>query len=234
MTRSKFLPDNFTLALIGTVVIASLLLCRGIVAIGFNGLTTFAIGLLFFLYGAKLSREAIVAGITHWRLHAVVLLSTFALFPLLGLALKPIVAPFVTPSLYTGIRFLCMLSSTVESSIAFTSMAKGNVPVAVCAALVSSLLGIFITLALVGILVADGGGHAGSAWDTVGKIVLQLLVPFVAGQMSRPLVGRLIDTHREMLKFVDQGSILMVVCVAFSEAVNEGIWHTVSGQRFVD
>lgn len=234
MTRSKFLPDNFTLALIGTVVIASLLLCRGIVAIGFNGLTTFAIGLLFFLYGAKLSREAIVAGITHWRLHAVVLLSTFALFPLLGLALKPIVAPFVTPSLYTGIRFLCMLSSTVESSIAFTSMAKGNVPAAVCAALVSSLLGIFITLALVGILVADGGGHAGSAWDTVGKIVLQLLVPFVAGQMSRPLVGRLIDTHREMLKFVDQGSILMVVCVAFSEAVNEGIWHTVSGQRFVD
>lgn len=228
MARPKLLPDNFTLALVGTVIIASLLPCRGTVAIGFNWLTNFAIGLLFFLHGAKLSREAIVSGATHWRLHLVVLLSTFAMFPLLGLALKPILTPLVTPELYMGILFLCTLPSTVQSSIAFTSMAKGNVPAAVCSASASSLLGIFITPALVGLVVHSHGATTGSPWHTVGNITLQLLVPFIAGQALRPAIGKWIDRNRAMLKFVDQGSILLVVYVAFSEAVNEGIWHSMS------
>ena len=102
MARPKLLPDNFTLALVGTVIVASLLPCRGTVAVGFNWLTNVAIGLLFFLHGAKLSREAIISGATHWRLHLVVLLSTFVMFPLLGLALKPVLTPLVTPAALHG------------------------------------------------------------------------------------------------------------------------------------
>jgi solute carrier family 10 (sodium/bile acid cotransporter), member 7 len=228
MARPKLLPDNFTLALVGTVIVASLLPCRGTVAVGFNWLTNVAIGLLFFLHGAKLSREAIISGATHWRLHLVVLLSTFVMFPLLGLALKPVLTPLVTPQLYMGILFLCTLPSTVQSSIAFTSMAKGNVPAAVCSASASSLLGIFITPLLVGLVVSNHGATTGSPWHTVGNIVLQLLVPFIAGQLLRPAIGKWIDRNRSVLKFVDQGSILLVVYVAFSEAVNEGIWHSMS------
>src|SRR6201996_5797441 len=161
MARPKLLPDNFTLALAGTVIVASFLPCRGSVAVAFNWITNIAIGLLFFLHGAKLSREAIVAGATHWRLHLLVLLSTFVLFPALGVALKPLLSPLVTPALYTGILFLCTLPSTVQSSIAFTSMAKGNVPAAVCSASASSLLGIIVTPVLVGLTMsthAAGGG----------------------------------------------------------------------------
>jgi solute carrier family 10 (sodium/bile acid cotransporter), member 7 len=226
MARPKLLPDNFTLALVSTVILASFLPCRGNVATAFNWITNVAIGLLFFLHGAKLSREAIIAGATHWRLHLVVLLSTFALFPLLGLALRPVLTPLVTPALYTGILFLCTLPSTVQSSIAFTSMAKGNVPAAVCSASASSLLGIFITPALVGLLISSHGATTGSPWHTVGSIVMQLLVPFVAGQLLRPVIGKWIDKRKAVLKYVDQGSILLVVYVAFSEAVNEGIWHS--------
>ena len=127
MTRPKFLPDNFTLAMIVTIVAASLFPCTGQGAVIFNGITHAGVSLLFFLHGAKLSREAVVAGITHWRLHLLVLLCTFALFPLLGLALKPLLMPLVTPDLYLGILFLCMLPSTVQSSIAFTAAARGNV-----------------------------------------------------------------------------------------------------------
>src|SRR6266702_8620202 len=227
MTRPKFLPDNFTLALVGTVILASLLPCRGAAALGFNWLTNIAVGLLFFLHGAKLSREAIVSGMTHWRLHIVVLLSTFALFPLLGLALKPVLTPLVTPALYMGILFLCTLPSTVQSSIAFTSIAKGNVPAAVCSASASSLLGIFITPALVSVIVTSQAASGTSPWHTVWNIVLQLLVPFVAGQLLRPMIGGWIDRNRGVLKFVDQGSILLVVYAAFSEAVNEGLWHQI-------
>ena len=228
MARPKFLPDNFTLCLVGTVTLASFLPVHGQAAAAFNWVTNIAVGLLFFLHGAKLSREAIIAGATHWRLHLVVLLSTFALFPLLGLALKPVLAPLVTPALYAGVLFLCTLPSTVQSSIAFTSIAKGNVPAAVCSASASSLLGIFVTPALVSVIVTNQAASGGaSPWHTVGNIVLQLLVPFVAGQLLRPLIGKWIEKNRGVLKFVDQGSILLVVYGAFSEAVNEGLWHTI-------
>ncbi|RZF27602.1 bile acid:sodium symporter [Paraburkholderia sp. UYCP14C] len=228
MARPKFLPDNFTLCLVGTVILASFLPVHGQAAVGFNWVTNIAVGLLFFLHGAKLSREAIIAGATHWRLHLVVMLSTFALFPLLGLALKPILSPLVTPSLYAGVLFLCTLPSTVQSSIAFTSIAKGNVPAAVCSASASSLLGIFVTPALVSVIVTNQAASGGaSPWHTIGNIVLQLLVPFVAGQLLRPLIGKWIEKNRGVLKFVDQGSILLVVYGAFSEAVTEGLWHTI-------
>ena len=227
MARPKLLPDNFTLCLIGTVIFASLLPVHGQAAQAFNWVTDIAVGLLFFLHGAKLSREAIIAGATHWRLHLVVLLSTFALFPILGLVLKPLLSPLVTPALYAGILFLCTLPSPVQSSIAFTSIAKGNVPAAVCSASASSLLGIFITPALVSVIVTNQAASGGSPWHTVWNIVLQLLVPFVAGQLLRPMIGGWIERNRAVLKFVDQGSILLVVYGAFSEAVNEGLWHQI-------
>src|SRR5688572_30402003 len=100
MKRPRFLPDNFMLLLLGTVALASLLPAQGAVAQGLGGVTTAAVSLLFFLHGAKLSRAAIIAGISHWRLHLMVVGATFALFPLLGWALKPVLSPLVTPDLY--------------------------------------------------------------------------------------------------------------------------------------
>jgi sodium/bile acid cotransporter 7 len=228
MKLQKLIPDKFTLALVCTVVFATLLPCRGSAATAFNWLTDAAIALLFFLHGAKLSREAIVAGATNWKLHAAVFGSTFVLFPLLGVALHPILGKFVQPWLYVGVLFLCTLPSTVQSSIAFTSMAKGNVPAAVCSASASSLIGIFLTPALVSMIVSSHASGGGSSFSTVGDIVLQLFVPFVAGQLLRPVIGRWIDARKELLRFVDQGSIVLIVYVAFSEAVNEGIWHQLS------
>ena len=153
MTRPRFLPDNFTLLLIVSVLLASLLPCQGTVAVGLNHLTNIGISLLFFLHGAKLSREAALAGLTHWRLHLTVLAATFAIFPILGLVLRPVLEPMVTPALYLGFLFICVLPSTVQSSIAFTSVAHGNIPAAVCAASASSIIGIFITPLLVGLLI---------------------------------------------------------------------------------
>ncbi|SAL71761.1 bile acid:sodium symporter [Caballeronia arvi] len=227
MAPKKLLPDAFTLSLLGTVALASILPVHGPFVASFNLLTNIAVGLLFFLHGAKLSREAIVAGATHWRLHITVLLSTFAVFPLVGLLLKPIMSPLVTAQLYTGVLFLCTLPSTVPSSIAFTSIARGNVSAAVCSASASSLLGIFITPALVGLLLTNNSGSGVSPWHTVWNIVLQLLVPFIAGQLLRPVIGTWVDRNKSTLKFVDQGSILLVVYGAFSEALMEGLWHRI-------
>jgi sodium/bile acid cotransporter 7 len=224
MPRPRFLPDNFTLMLIACVVLASILPCQGIVAVGFNQLTNVAISVLFFLHGAKLSREAAMAGLTHWRLHLTVLAATFVLFPIFGVVLRPLLEPLVTPALYIGFLYICVLPSTVQSSIAFTSMAHGNIPAAVCSASASSLIGIFITPLLVGLMVMphSGGFDSGSA---VMQIVLLLLVPFIAGQIARRWMYSWIQRHPILVKIVDQGSILLVVYTAFSEALNEGLWH---------
>ena len=225
----RLIPDAFTAWLLCTVALASVLPSQGQTAQVLGKVTVAAIGLLFFLHGAKLSREAMLSGLTNWRLHLVVLASTFVMFPLLGLAMKPVVSGVLPPELYVGILFLCTLPSTVQSSIAFTSVARGNVAAAVCSASASNFVGIFVTPLLVGMLIVQGASvPGGSPLDAVLSIVEQLLLPFLAGQFLRPWIGAWVDRHKPMLKIVDQGSILLVVYTAFSESVNEGLWHKLS------
>jgi len=221
---TRFLPDRFIMLLMLTVVIASIVPARGIGLVTFGWLTNLAVALLFFLHGARLSREAIIAGMTHWRLHGTIFTVTFVLFPLIGLALQPVLQPLVTPELYTGILFLCCLPATVQSAIALTAVARGNVPAAVCSASVSSLVGIFVTPLLVGLVIANAAA-APISFDAVLKIMVQLLLPFLLGQFMRRWIGSWVAARKSMLKIVDQGSILLVVYTAFSEAVNEGLWR---------
>ncbi|MEO6352522.1 MAG: bile acid:sodium symporter family protein [Oxalobacteraceae bacterium] len=224
MARPRFLPDDFTLALILVVIVASIFPCEGQVAVVFDRITSFAIGMLFFFHGAKLPRDAVLAGMRHWRLHLTVLACTFLMFPVLGILLKPLLMPLVTPELYLGILFLCMLPSTVQSSIAFTAVARGNVAAAVVSASASNLIGIFLTPLLVSLLVVAGDANHSSI-DSVISIALQLLLPFVAGQIARKWIGRWVDRHKSGLKFIDQGSILLVVYTAFSASVGQGLWE---------
>ena len=223
----RFLPDTFTILLVCTVILASLLPISGEPAEWFGLATKIAIGLLFFLHGARLSRDVVLAGLLHWRLHLVILGATFILFPLLGLAAGLLPSSLLPPALYTGILFLCVLPSTVQSSIAFTSMAGGNVPAAICAASASNIFGMFLTPLLVGLLFS-AGGHGGFSFDALEQILLQLLAPFLLGQILQPWIGDFIRARKKLLMPVDRGSILMVVYLAFSEAVTEGLWHTFS------
>lgn len=224
----RFLPDLFTTLLMVAVLIATVLPVHGIAADYFGIATDLAIALLFFLHGARLSRDVVIAGMLHWRLHLTILLMTFAIFPLLGLTAGLIPSDILAPPLYMGILFLCVLPSTVQSSIAFTSMAGGNVPAAVVAASASNLLGMFLTPLLIGLMLTTSGEGAGFSPDALEKIMLQLLAPFVLGQILQPWIGDWIRARKKMLAPVDRGSILMVVYLAFSDAVIEGIWRTFS------
>ncbi|MDE1914921.1 MAG: bile acid:sodium symporter [Sphingomonadales bacterium] len=221
ISRIKSALDPYIIALLCTVALASILPARGTVATGFEWAANAGIVLLFFLHGAKLSREAIVAGAGHWRLHLAVLAVTFVLFPLLGLAVRAI--PGLPVLIASGMLFLTLLPSTVQSSIAFTSIARGNVAAAVCSASFSNILGLFVTPLLAGLLM--GGAGAQLSASSVEKIVAQLLLPFLAGHLLRPVVGRFITRHKSLVGYVDRGSILLVVYTAFSAAVIGGLWH---------
>lgn len=216
--------DPFTITLITVVLLASFFPAEGGFVPFFEGLTTAAIALLFFMHGAKLSREAIIAGGSHWRLHLWVMCSTFVVFPVLGVLFAWWAPVNVDPMLYTGFLYLCILPATVQSAIAFTSLAGER-----CRRRVFRFglqpAGYFLSPLLVG-LVMNMHGAEGSL-EQVGKIMLQLLLPFVLGHLSRPWIGNWVSRHKKWIAKTDQSSILLVVYSAFSEAVVNGIWHKV-------
>lgn len=216
--------DPYLLLLVGTVFLASVLPARGIWADIAGGMADVGIALLFFLHGARLSRQAILDGARAWKLHLTVAAVTFVLFPLVGLAVNAI--PGLEPSLATGVLYLTLLPSTVQSSIAFTAIAGGNVAAAVCSASFSNLAGIFITPLLTALLIT--GKSQGFSMDPVVSIATQLLLPFLAGHFLRPWIGSFVTRHKQVLGYVDRGSILLVVYTAFGAAVLEGLWHKVS------
>jgi sodium/bile acid cotransporter 7 len=224
---SRLRLDPYIVAIVGMVGLATVLPCRGQGAVVMDYATDVSIALLFFLYGGRLSRQAVVAGITHWRLQVVVALSTFVLFPALGLMTAYLTRSFISPALAIGVVFLSVLPSTVQSSIAFTSIARGNVAAAICCASLSNLVGVVVTPVLVAVLLSTRG--QGVSFDAVRDIMLQLFFPFVAGQMLRRWISGWLTRNRGILSYVDRGTILLVVYVAFSKGVVNGIWHQVTG-----
>src|ERR1700678_4456923 len=179
--------DKFLAAILLTVALATVMPARGEAAVAFGWITDAAIALLFFMHGAQLSPEVALRGARQWRLHVMVFLSTFALFPLLGIAVRRLVPGLLIPPLSAGLILLTPLRSTVQASIVFTSVAGGNVPAAVCSASASSLLGVFLTPLIAGFLLSGHGADL-SMGSLIG-IVVQLLLPFVAGLFAGPLVG---------------------------------------------
>jgi sodium/bile acid cotransporter 7 len=223
---SRLPIDGFLIAIIVTAVIASVLPARGTWVDVFDGLTTFAIALLFFLYGARLSPQETLAGLKHWRLHVTILAFTYVLFPLVGLAAVFLTRNVLDPGLASGLLYLSLVPSTVQSSIAFTSIAKGNVAGAVVSASASNILGVFLTPLLVWALMT-GTGRVAFTTSTIVEIFAQLLLPFVLGQLSRRWTAGFVSAHPQ-LKLVDRTSIILVVYSAFSAGIREGMWSQTS------
>lgn len=224
--------DPFLVSILATVAIAALHPADGTAMDGFSLASKLAIGLLFFLYGARLPTREAVDGLRHWRLHAIILATTFVLFPLLGLAAAVLTPWLLTDPLYLGVLYLCLLPSTVQSATALVAVAKGNVPGAIVSASSSNILGIALTPLLVSATMAVQGAAPDAS--AIREILLMLLAPFLAGQLLRGRgLGAMVTQHRSGLVLVDRGAILLVVYVAFSRGMNEGIWSTLSVPRLL-
>lgn len=224
--------DGFILAILAAVLVAAFFPARGTFAEVLDWAVTIAIGFLFFLYGARLHPREALDGLAHWRLHLTILAFTFLVFPLIGLALRPVVEPLIGHDLYTGLLYLTLVPSTVQSSIAFTSIARGNVPGAIVSASASNLIGVVLTpLLVVALMSGTNGVHITAS--SVVEILLQVLVPFIVGQLCRPLVTPFLKRYAEPTKLVDRASIVLVVYAAFSEGVRNGIWSIVSAWQVV-
>lgn len=217
--------DPFIIALVTVSVLASVLPVGHSAAAALDIAAKIAIGLLFFLYGARLSAAETLGGLRNWRLHLAIGSVTFVYFPVIGFLAK--VAVPTEAWLFLGLLFLCCLPSTVQSSVAATSLAGGNTAAAVVSASASNLLSVVLTPLLIALLMGgaiEGGLNAGTA---ARGIVFQLLVPFVLGQLSRPVTAAFISRYRTRISLVDRTGILIVVFIAFSAGRREGVWTSV-------
>jgi sodium/bile acid cotransporter 7 len=222
--------DPYILLMAGTVGLAVAFPARGMHAVVAGDAANIAIIFLFFLYGARISTRAAVEGLRHWRLHASVLLSTFVLFPMVGLLIKALLPNALSPELYSGLLFLCVVPSTVQSSIAFTSIARGNVPAALCSASASNILGVFLTPVLAGLILQTQGAQLNVG--VFQDIMLQLLAPFALGQILRRWVGKWVLAQKQILGLLDRGSILLIIYVAFSKGMADDIWSRIAIKEF--
>lgn len=216
--------DPLLLLILGTLAVGLLVPVSGPAAAGLGVVTRVGVFVLFFGYGARLSTAESLAGLKNWPLHLAILGSTFVVFPALATPLLLLPDGALSPPIRAGLIFLCLVPSTVQSSITFTSLAGGNVPAALVSATTSNVLGVGIT-PLLAMLLIPAASNGAIGFEQMWGVVVQLLLPFVLGQLSRFTTAGFMARHRTRLKFLDQAVILLIVYGAFSELRVSGVWR---------
>ncbi len=219
--------DPYVLALLVTLAIGLSVQIAEAGTVFLDGAVRVAVALLFFAYGMRMSPQETIAGLKNFKLQGAVLAVTFALFPLLGLFFFWVSGPLIGEPLAIGVLFLCLLPSTVQSSVVLIASAKGNIAAGIYAATISNVLGIILTPALVFLLLGLGGGEI--AIEGIYGVLLNLLAPFIAGLLLQKWVGRWVRSQKRLTMVIDRGTILLVVFSAASGASGflELNWGTV-------
>src|SRR5690554_5042187 len=232
----KFKPDTFTIMLLGAIALASFLPATGTAGELLATTGTIAVALLFFFHGAALSRQQIIDGATHWRLHILITSLTFVFFPLAVLpvnALSGIAPDWMPKDLGLGFLYLGVLPSAVSSSIAYTAMARGNVPAAICSAAASNVFGMMLTPFLLLLLVSSAGSGDFAVGEALKDIMLQLLLPFAVGHAMRPILGGFLGRNESLMARYDKCVIWLIVYSAFSHSVESGLWQNLPVKAIV-
>ncbi|KQT02616.1 hypothetical protein ASG23_02905 [Cellulomonas sp. Leaf395] len=211
--------------ILSALLLGLLLPARGVVADVLDVARTAAIVLLFFLYGARMATGEVWAGLRGWRLQGSMLAATYVAFPVLGLLVQLLPDAVVSPELKTGLLYLSLLPSTVQASVVFTSIARGNVAGAITGATISNVVGIVLTPLLVGVLMVRTSGQAGG---NLAGIVLQLLLPFAAGQLAQRWTGPWLRARPHLTRVTDRGAIVLVAYTSVSQATVSGAWSHVT------
>lgn len=218
--------DGFLLGILGAMVLAVFTAPWGAShgALGLGHLTGVGIALVFALHGAQVSRDSLRAGSRNLRLHLLIQSTTYLVFPVAGLCGFWLLRTFLPPSLALGFFYLCALPSTIASAVTLVGIARGNVPVAIFNATLSGLLGIFLTPAWVS-LVASTSGVQLSLVDALHALLLSVLLPFAAGHALQRWLLPLLRTVPKSTRFVERSAILLVMYVAFCDAVAADVLH---------
>lgn len=223
----RVVTDWFLLGMLVATLLAYFIPSFGATGGGMHAEIVINVGvfLVFFLHGVNLSSEQIKHGLKNWKLHIMVQLFTFLVFPLLWVISNKLLGSHVPALLMLGFLYLCALPSTISSSVALTGSAGGNVPAAILNASMSSVFGIFMTPWLVSLVVGTGNGGI-DLGSTLLDLCIMLLLPLVLGQLLRPLLGKFFARHKKYTNLIDKIVILLLVYAAFCNSMVSGMWQT--------
>lgn len=222
----RLVPDRFIMVILGTILVASLLPATGQGAEIAGVMSSVAIFTLFFLHGLRLPRAEVLTAVRNWRLQLIMFLFVFAAMPLASSLAAPVASTFLPAGLVTGVVFLGLLPTTVQSSISYSSIAGGNVAASVMASALLNLSGIFMTPLLTAFIIGAAGG-GGFSWNIAIKVMTILLLPFAIGQFAQKWLGAWALRRKALLSIMDKSAIAIAVYVAFSSAVAGGLWQMV-------
>jgi len=222
----KMASDWFLAGMITAVILATLFPEFGASggAMHADTVSDAGIFLVFMLHGLALSTRSLCEGMSRWKLHLLVQSLTFVAFPLLFIPFRAAFSGIIPEGLMLGFLYLCALPSTIQSSVAMTAIGKGNVPAAIFNATLSSLLGILLTPAIVGLVIDMQGAGGMSFSKSIINIGTLLFLPFVLGQVLRPVFGNLASRHKKFINMFDKLVILMLVYGSFCDSVKSGLW----------
>jgi solute carrier family 10 (sodium/bile acid cotransporter), member 7 len=233
-TAKKAGLDGFMLALLTMILLAWLWPQPGMKdsPLHLATVSTYAVSVVFFFYGLRLSPEKLRAGLVNWKLHVMIHLSTFVLFPLLALVFRPFFEGEESRNMWLAIFFLTALPSTVSSSVVMVSIAHGNIPAAIFNASISSLIGVFITPLWMGWVLEAGPGHF-DLLSVVGKLAMQVLIPVFAGIALNSRWGHFAERNKKYIRYFDQSSILLIVYTSFCESFGEDLFSSLGIKEIV-
>lgn len=221
--------NGFLLGLVGAVFVAYLLPAPG----ARDGwlhpglLNNIGIALILFLQGISLAMEKIKAGAGNWRLHLIIQSFTFVVFPLVGILLNwivPLLWPEEPPGIRQGILYLCVLPSTISTSVVLTAVANGNVAGALFNAALSNIAGVIITPLLVHELMRTSG-QSGDIGPLMLKVTALTLLPFFFGMALRRYIHKWVDHHKPWVARISNTVIVFIVYTAFCDSFVDRIWH---------
>lgn len=191
-----------------------------------QAISDMAVFLLFLLNGLRLSRGDVLRGMGHMRFLLPLVCWVFGAMALAGWGMSLLIAPWLPPLVALGFLYLGVLPSTVQSATAYSSLAGGNVASSVVAAALLNILGVFISAPLFSVLA--GGEGAPVSVDAFVKVCLILLLPFIIGQIAQKWARGWVMENKDITGHMDRSAIAIAVYVAFSSAVEQGIWTAVS------
>jgi sodium/bile acid cotransporter 7 len=181
-------------------------------------ISNIGVGVIFFFYGLKLNWTSLKSGLGHWKLHLIIQMTTFLLFPLLILILHTMFSTSEYSYWWIGAFYLAALPSTVSSSVVMVSIAGGNISAAIFNASISSLIGIFITPLWMSLLVDNSSLSIADLSGVILNLCLQVLFPVIAGLLLHNVMGRFVERNKDRLRYFDQAVILLIVFRAFAES----------------
>lgn len=231
MALRTIIADPMLRLLVAAVVLAALLPIPARNADVAQNIANVGIFLLFLLNGMRVSRSEIGRGLLNWRFILPMVVWVFGVMALAGLGLSKLLQTGLPALIAVGFLYLGTLPSTVQSATSYTTLADGNTGLSVISAALLNILGVFVTVPI--FLLLGGSGEGAVGMETIQRIALILLLPFVIGQLVQGYTQDWVHRNKTRVVWLDRLVIALAVYVAFSGAVEQGIWGTLDGMSWL-